>query len=353
MDDKNVEILKELKEYLVTGALGIEGFPKQDLLVLVQAAHDAWLKEQSGNLGEYIAIYDLLLGDALAEQDTMALASLVEELIGDLKGASSAASKRMDSLRRASDPVIVKRYKQRAKALHDAYPFSSSSGENVFTGKGVIYTVITGDYDVLREPEYVDETYDYICFTDNKRLRSKVWDIRYLENPEGLDAARLSRKPKILCHGFLAEYDYSIYVDGKIQIIGNLQEYIQMYSKGSPMLCFPHFARDCAYEESNACIRSGADSEAVIKKQMDGYRMEGYPAGNGLIDAACMVRRHDDALLQKVMECWWEEVLLKSRRDQLSIGYACWKYHFHYDICGLFIYQNDYICKRRDRERPF
>lgn len=353
MDDKNVEILKELKQCLVTGTLPMEAFPKQELLGLAQAAFEAWLKEQSANLGEYIAIYDLLTGDVLAERDAVALADLVEELICDLQGASSAAANRMDQLRRMSDPVIVKRYQQRAKAVYDAYPFSSSSGENVFTGKGVIYTVITGDYDVLREPEYIDETYDYICFTDNKNLRSEVWDIRYLGNREGLDAARLSRQPKILCHKFLTEYDYSIYVDGKIQIIGNLQEYNQRYSKGSPMLCFPHFARECAYEESNACIRSGADSEDVIRKQMDGYRIEGYPVGNGLIDAACMVRRHDDTLLQKVMECWWEEVLLKSRRDQLSIGYACWRYHFHYDICGLFIYQNDYICKRRDRERPF
>lgn len=353
VSDKSIEILKELNQYLLTGALSIEEFPKQDLLGMVHAEHDRRLKEQFSNLGEYIAIYDLLIGDALAERNVNGLTDLVDRLIGDLQGTSSVSSDGMDRLRQVSDPVIVKRYQQKAKAVYERYPFQSLKGEVAFQGKGVIYTVITGDYDVLRDPEYVDPSFDYICFTDNKKLRSEVWNVSYLENFQKMDNARLSRKPKILCHKFLEEYDYSIYVDGKIQIIGNLREYIERYSKGSPMLCFPHFTRECAYEESIACINSNADNSETIKRQMDEYRSEGYPVNNGLIDAACMVRRHDDEILQKVMECWWEEVRTKSRRDQLSIGYACWKNNFHYDLSDLFIYKNDYICKRRDRERPF
>lgn len=352
MDNKSVEILIELKQYLISGALSIEEFPKQDLLGMVYAEHDR-RKEQFNDLGEYIAIYDLLIGDALAERNIDGLTGLVDSLIDDLQETSSVSNDRMDRLRRMSDPVIVKRYQQRAKAVYDKYPFQSSKEEGAFQGKGVIYTVITGNYDMLREPEYVDSAFDYICFTDNDKLRSEVWNVRYIENPEGLDSARLSREPKILCHKYLKEYDYSIYVDGKIQIIGDLKDYIDRYSKGSPMLCFPHFARECAYEESIACINSGADNDVIIKRQMDEYRREGYPVNNGLIDAACMVRQHDDEILQKVMECWWKEVKTKSRRDQLSIGYACWKNDFHYDLSDLFIYVNDYICKRRDRERAF
>ena len=32
--------------------------------------------------------------------------------------------------------------------------------------KKVIYTSIMGDYDVLEEPRFIPEGYDFICFTD-------------------------------------------------------------------------------------------------------------------------------------------------------------------------------------------
>ena len=57
----------------------------------------------------------------------------------------------------------------------------------------VIYTVITGDYDYLRTPKYVNEDYDYICFTNNKRIKSTFWKVRRIKNSEGLDDIRLQR----------------------------------------------------------------------------------------------------------------------------------------------------------------
>jgi len=100
-------------------------------------------------------------------------------------------------------------------------------------------------------------------------LRSEVWDIRIIEIEENLDKVRTARKYKILCHEFLKEYDYSIYVDGKIQIIGDVRKYMERYSKGSPMLCFPHFLRKCAYEEAAICMKAEKEAASVIMKQMN------------------------------------------------------------------------------------
>lgn len=47
--------------------------------------------------------------------------------------------------------------------------------------KVLIYTAIFGNYDVITEPQYVDEYCDYICFTDNKNLHSKVWKMIYIK----------------------------------------------------------------------------------------------------------------------------------------------------------------------------
>ena len=46
--------------------------------------------------------------------------------------------------------------------------------------KNVCYTVIVGQYDSLKEPQYISDNFDYICFTDQTNFKSNVWDIRPL-----------------------------------------------------------------------------------------------------------------------------------------------------------------------------
>lgn len=36
--------------------------------------------------------------------------------------------------------------------------------------RSVVYTCLTGGYDSLKEHRYVDDDWDYVCFTDNKEL---------------------------------------------------------------------------------------------------------------------------------------------------------------------------------------
>ena len=65
--------------------------------------------------------------------------------------------------------------------------------------KKVVYTCITGGYDNLIDPSYVTEGYDYVCFTDNLELKSKVWEIRPLpKETEGLSQVKKQRYSVIL-----------------------------------------------------------------------------------------------------------------------------------------------------------
>ena len=174
---------------------------------------------------------------------------------------------------------------------------------------------------------------------------------RSLENKENYNVVMLSRLPKILPHKFFSEYEYSIYLDGKIRCIGNLEEYANLYGKDAPMLCFPHFVRDCIYDEAEECISLNLDDETKIRKQMNFYRNEGMPEHFGLIDACCMVRKHHNKDVVKTMEIWWDQFKKwDSRRDQLSFNYACWKSGLEYDICNLYSYNNNYIKLEREKK---
>lgn len=81
--------------------------------------------------------------------------------------------------------------------------------------KIVCYTCITGGYDSLKDPLVVSKGIDYICFTDNTFLRSKIWQTRLIPKELNyLSNVKKQRIVKICPHRYLKEYDISIWVDG-------------------------------------------------------------------------------------------------------------------------------------------
>lgn len=212
-----------------------------------------------------------------------------------------------------------------------------------FQGRGVVYSAVTGEYDDIKEPEFVSRDLEYVMFTDNPDITSDIWKVVLIHNENNLDNVRLARKIKIMGHEFLPEYDYSIWVDGKLTIKGDLREYIERYRKNQPILCFNHYANDCIYKEWETCVALEKDNPEVMAKQMARYRQEGYPEENGLVESGLMVRELHDERVRRVMETWWSEVLNYSKRDQLSFNYACWKRDFVFDTTDLFIYDNPYV----------
>jgi hypothetical protein len=208
--------------------------------------------------------------------------------------------------------------------------------------KKVVYTSITGNYDELLTPLFRNEGWDYICFTDSPDLESDFWKIKRIKDVD-LSLPKINRIHKILPHKFLPKYDYSLYIDGNIRIIGDIDEYINKFSNNASMLCFIHPQRSCIYYEADACIKMEKDNVELIKNQINRYRDEKYPENNGLIAGGILYRRHKDPMVIKSMDAWWKEVKNNSYRDQLSFNYVCWKTNFQYEICNLNIWKNEFF----------
>lgn len=202
--------------------------------------------------------------------------------------------------------------------------------------KKVAYTAIIGKYDSLKEPKVISEGFDYVCFTDDDALKSSIWKIRLVKNPQGLDSSRLSRKIKILCTAFLKEYDLSIWVDGSISINCDLNIFLDKNFNGEDIVLLAHPEDNCVYEEAKACITLGKDDEEIISKQMEGYKSEGYPVKNGMIAAGLMIRNHHGNKIDEFMNSWWNEVYSKSKRDQLSFNYVLWKHKLSVGYCDFW-----------------
>jgi len=204
--------------------------------------------------------------------------------------------------------------------------------------KKCIFFPLMGDYDDLKEPEYITPGWDYICFTNNPKLKSKNIDIRFVEDKE-LDNPRFSRKIAILYHRYVGEYDLSISTGAQMQATCNLDHFVDKFlpkDESFDMSLANHPSRDCIYEEAKKCYKR--DNPNTIKKQMEFYEKEGCPKHNGLIASGIVIRRHHRKNLEDHCQKWWEQLLKYSFRDQLSFNYVLWKYklvkinYFSYDI---------------------
>lgn len=195
------------------------------------------------------------------------------------------------------------------------------------------YTAIFGDYDKLKEPEFIDSGVDYFCFTDNKALISDNWNLIFL--PHLFRDPRLSaRALKILSHKTLMNYDFSVWVDGSCGITHSIEDFVFSCCNGENICAFEHKNRGCIYKEARTCRLKGKDDPRVIKNQMHWYKSVGYPKDNGLIESTILVRRNNEEDVRTLNEEWWRIVDSYSNRDQLSFNFVVWKYDIKHKVLG-------------------
>lgn len=209
--------------------------------------------------------------------------------------------------------------------------------------KVVVYTAITGGYDVLPPvPAAWRDDADFVAFMDEPQ-DSPGWEFRRAERVYP-DPTRNARMHKILAHRFLPGYDYSVWVDGSVQITSTvpLSELISRWLQAHDIALFRHRVRTCVYDEAEACITAGKDSPELIRAQIDHYRAEGYPAQNGLHETMVLIRRHSPDV-REFCEGWHGELVRFSRRDQLSMDVALHRHRIGVLTLPGLITRNDHF----------
>lgn len=206
----------------------------------------------------------------------------------------------------------------------------------------VVYTAITGNYDKLKDPLFLTDNITYVCFTNNRTIKSKIWNVEYIKD-DFLDNMHLAKHFKMNPHQYFPDYEISIWVDGKYQILDDFRSYIAQYQKKSSILCFPHPERQCICDELAACILCTSANNRDMINQVSDYLRDGYPLNYGLYEGGCIMRFHNDEIIKMLMKKWEDEVYKYSVRDQLSFPYICWKNKILPDICDLDINKNQWL----------
>lgn len=198
------------------------------------------------------------------------------------------------------------------------------------SSKKVVYTCLIGRYDNLFVHTYINNDWDYICYTDDKYLiDAKIygnWIIKPLQFNE-LDNTRNNRWHKLHPHIILKDYDISLYIDSNIDITTSyVFECINNAINNDEKISIPkHYLRDCLYKEAEIICENNVDNPDIVKSQMKIYKDEKFPEHYGLAENNCIYRKHNDELIIKTMEEWWYWIENYSKRDQLSLFYSLWK----------------------------
>lgn len=202
-----------------------------------------------------------------------------------------------------------------------------------------IYTVITGDYDTIKQPQVITPGADYYLFTNNRAITDAgVWKVVYLEESDfDKDSERarnilLSRKVKMLAHKYLPEgYDMSIYLDADMMIKANLSKLFELLNDDVLMAAFRHSNCTSVRAEIEDLTNRGVVDSAVVESQWQRYHEWGFKDDLGITENGILIRRHNHPRVVELMELWWQEYLHGCLRDQVSLMPCIYK-------CGFMPY---------------
>jgi hypothetical protein len=193
--------------------------------------------------------------------------------------------------------------------------------------KVAVYSCVTGDYDKVRNPILVDDDLDYFCISDTPCAADSVW--RFLEIPTAAKEYKggmVNRFCKLNPWHLFCNYDFSIYIDGNIEIVSDIRSLCSIAKNSKIGIAMHlHSDRDCVYNESSICKLYKRGCIPAINKQMDDYRKVFFPEHFGMVEATIIIVDLKNPIAKKIMGDWWIELLRSgSGRDQLSFPYVLW-----------------------------
>jgi len=197
--------------------------------------------------------------------------------------------------------------------------------------KKVVYTCLTGNYDVLPLHSYLDLAWDYICFTDSEELlKSKqfgAWQIRPLVFNK-LDNTKNARWHKTHPHVLFPEYNESIWIDANIAIKSSwIFEFIESRKDANKILIPIHYERDSIFSDIEYCVNIlRKETRENADKIIEFLRKENFPENYGLNETNLIYRTHNDREIISLMEDWWYFIENYTKRDQFSFSYVLWKH---------------------------
>lgn len=355
IDSKVINVIRKIRKAVEEEKISLDDFPLNDIESLIKntLGGDLWKAIGSKTQDSFQMVsekYMVLFRHCIEKKDIQGCLALLELYENQYRCFYTALGSDEQIFREKNYRIVILNIGHAfAKVqywMHEKRQGGWNGDSNFFAqGKGVVYTCLLGGNDKLYQPEYRNVYWDYICITDKEELwgtRQGTWECRKPEFHEDEKKSMLFYKYKIKPYEFLSEYDYSIWIDPQMQIIGELEKFYKIYGKNASFLSFTSYGSDDMYDIYNTSLAEDDDNIAYRLK-MHQSRKEGYPEHYGLISSRLMIRNHRDEQLRAVMEEWWKEAAECRSMREFAFNYAAWKKDFKFAVSDLFVENNPYI----------
>ena len=217
----------------------------------------------------------------------------------------------------------------------------------------IIYTVITGNYDPIKQPLVVEEGVEYVLFTNNPGIvDAGLWKVVHIPSlnivgrTEKENNILLSRKVKMLPHKYLSEgAEWSIYIDADMLIKEPLTKLLNDLREDTLFAACRHSYCQSINEEINDLKAKGMVDATQIENQWQRYVGWGFEDNMGISENGLLIRRHNDARVTLLMELWWEEYQNGCLRDQVSLMPCLYRTGFmtYFQFIEMDIRNNNFV----------
>ena len=219
--------------------------------------------------------------------------------------------------------------------------------------KTIIYTIITGNYDTIKQPLVVEEGVEYVLFSNNREIRDAgVWKVVQIPSEQWLGRSErennilLSRKVKMLPHKYLPkECEQSIYVDADMMIKRPLTELATELHNDTLFAACRHSYCKNVQEEIEDLLSKNMVMPEQVQQQWNKYIEWGFRNDLGISENGLLIRKHNDRRVQSLMELWWSEYQQGCLRDQVSLMPCIYKADFmlYFEFVEKNIRDNEYL----------
>ena len=219
--------------------------------------------------------------------------------------------------------------------------------------KTIIYTVITGNYDTIKQPLVIEEGVEYYLFTNNPEIKDVgVWKVVQISSEQWQGRTErennilLSRKVKMLAHKYLPkECELGIYVDADMLIKEPLTKLLNDLHEDTLFAACRHSYCGSVREEIEDLIAKGMVDATQVENQWQLYAEWGFKDNLGISENGLLIRRHSDARVTQLMELWWEEYQNGCLRDQVSLMPCIYRTGFmpYFQFIEMNIRNNNFV----------
>ncbi|XP_012441448.1 probable hexosyltransferase MUCI70 isoform X1 [Gossypium raimondii] len=210
----------------------------------------------------------------------------------------------------------------------------------------IVASAIFGNYDVIQQPRNVSEeakkNIPFYMFIDEETeayikkksildssKRVGLWRIVVVRNVPYSDARRNGKVPKLLLHRIFPNVRYSIWIDGKLQLVVDPYQILEkfLWRQNANFAISRHYRRFDVFVEAEANKAAGKYDNSSIDEQVDFYKQEGltpyseakFPITSDVPEGCVLIKEHIP--ITNLFTClWFNEVDRFTSRDQLSFA---------------------------------